>query len=190
MEAVHKNEIRPSVVAGFFYPDARKQLALELEALLHTAPPPELEGNLKALVTPHAGYRYSGQVAATGFRHLQNLDAAVVAVVSPSHHDFFPGISVFNGKAYKTPLGLAPVASDLATALIEADTSIRSSWLGHRKEHALEVQLPFIQLMLPKAKIIPIAIGHQDYELCRRLGETHSSWLLPICLISILIMML
>ncbi len=171
MRAVQKEDVRPSVVAGFFYPGDPQQLQHELEELLDFAPSTNLSGDVVALVSPHAGYQYSGGVAATGFRQLQSQDVSVVAIISPSHHDTFPGVSVFNGRAFETPLGLVPIAGSLADALIDEDEVIESSWLGHRQEHALEVQLPFIQHVFPDSKILPVAVGRQSFECCRRLGR-------------------
>jgi AmmeMemoRadiSam system protein B len=110
-------------------------------------------------------------VAGVGYKLLQNRRYTVVAIISPSHRERFRGVSVFTGKGYETPLGLVAVAQDLADALIEQSPDIYSSWAGHRAEHALEVQLPFLQKILSSPPIIPIVMGEQDYETCQLLGE-------------------
>ncbi|MFQ5651162.1 MAG: AmmeMemoRadiSam system protein B [bacterium] len=175
MHTVQKDEVRPSVVAGFFYPETREMLERELDEMLEAAPAQEVHGAIKALISPHAGYQYSGQVAAFGYRQLRNQHIPVIAVIAPSHYDDFPGVSVFDGRGYETPLGLVPVATDLAEALIEQDEVIKSSRLGHEKEHALEVQLPFIQKVLPHAEIIPIVIRRQEVANCVLLGQALST---------------
>ncbi|HEX9652732.1 MAG TPA: AmmeMemoRadiSam system protein B [bacterium] len=171
MNQVHKNDIRPPAVANMFYPGNPKILAEEIENLLSRCEPAYLEGEIKALVCPHAGYTYSGAVAAASYNLLRGRDYSIVAIISPSHREYFPGVSVFTGKGYETPLGLAPVAMEYAEALIAKNDRIRSSWAGHRKEHALEVQLPFLQKVLKDSKILPIVMGDQEYDTCQMLGE-------------------
>lgn len=171
MQRVHKNDVRPPAVANMFYPGNPKILEEEVETLLRRSQPVEVEGEIKALVCPHAGYIYSGGVAAVSYNSLKGRSYPVVAIISPSHREYFPGVSVFTGKGYETPLGLVPVASELAEALLEQDHRIQSSWAGHRKEHALEVQLPFLQKVLGEARIIPIVMGDQRPDFCQLLGE-------------------
>ncbi len=171
MNQVHKNDIRPPAVANMFYPGNPKILEQEVESLLMRAQAIDLQGEIKALVCPHAGYMYSGGVAAVGYNLLRGRSYSVVAIISPSHREYFPGVSVFTGKGYETPLGLVPVASELAEALVGKSDRIQSSWAGHRKEHALEVQLPFLQRVLPDARIIPIVMGDQEADTCQMLGE-------------------
>ncbi len=171
MNQVQKNDIRPPAVANMFYPGNPKVLENEIDNLLTRAPIIKLNGEITALVCPHAGYMYSGAVAAVGYNLLKGRDYSVVAIISPSHREYFPGVSVFTGKGYETPLGLAPVASELAEALIAQNRLIQSSWAGHHNEHALEVQLPFLQKVLKDAKIIPIVMGDQEIDTCQILGE-------------------
>jgi hypothetical protein len=170
MNQVHKNDIRPPAVANMFYPGNPKILEAEVEDLLAHSQHPAVTGEIKALVCPHAGYLYSGGVAAVGYNLLRSRDYSVVAIISPSHREAFPGVSVFTGKGYETPLGLVPVANELAEALIGQNQRIKSSWAGHRQEHGLEVQLPFLQKVLKGARIIPIVMGEQKMETCQILG--------------------
>lgn len=172
MSEVHKEDIRPPAVANAFYPSTAEKLEEEIRVMIKQADTYELSGEIKGLICPHAGYMYSGMVAAVGYKHLEGKNYSVVAIISPSHREYFPGISVFNGKGYETPLGLVPVASELADALIEQNKRIISSWAGHRDEHALEVQLPFLQKVLKDISIIPIVMGDQDYDTCFLLGES------------------
>ncbi|MFQ5707648.1 MAG: AmmeMemoRadiSam system protein B [bacterium] len=174
MSAVNKDEIRKPAVANAFYPGEAQILDHEIEELFNQVKPVELQGSIKALVSPHAGIMYSGPVAATGYKCLLTGDFPVVAIIAPSHREYFPGVSVFNGKGYQTPLGVVPVASDLADLLIAQNQRIVSSWAGHKTEHALEVQLPFLQKVLGAFKLIPIVMGDQNYETCALLGEALS----------------
>ncbi|NIV94035.1 AmmeMemoRadiSam system protein B [candidate division KSB1 bacterium] len=171
MQTVKSEDIRPAAVAGLFYPDDPKSLDDEITYLIEKGVG-DFEGEIRALVCPHAGYMYSGLVAASGYRLLENQNYSVVAVISPSHHEYFRGVSVFNGKGYRTPLGLMPVARELADELIGRDERIFSSWVGHGEEHGLEVQLPFLQKVLNEVRIIPIVMGDQDSETCHMLAET------------------
>lgn len=171
MRRVQKDDIRPVVVADTFYPGKADELDRELDKIISSASTKEIDGDIKALVCPHAGHMYSGQIAASGYKHLLKGNYSVVAIISPSHREYFQGISVFNGKGYETPLGVVPVASRYADALIEQHDEIESSWRGHLEEHALEVQLPFLQKLLDNASIIPIVMGEQDFDSCILLGE-------------------
>ena len=171
MNAVRKHEVRPAAVADMFYPGDPAKLDHEVDRLLNRSQTVELTGDIKALVCPHAGYIYSGKVASVGYKLLRHRNYSVVAIISPSHRERFRGVSVFNGKGYETPLGLVAVAQELADALIEQSPDIYSSWAGHRAEHALEVQLPFLQKILHGTPIIPMVMGEQDYDTCQLLGE-------------------
>jgi hypothetical protein len=131
-----------------------------------------------AAMAPHAGYMYSGGVAAHVFKALQaypppgpEKSPPTVVVISPSHHEAFPCISVFTGRAYRTPLGEVEVARDLAEKLIARDEHFAAIWNGHRSEHALEVELPFLQIIWPHFRLVPVVMGYQDWELCQVLGE-------------------
>ncbi|MCH9006477.1 AmmeMemoRadiSam system protein B [candidate division KSB1 bacterium] len=171
MRAVRSDEVRRSVVAGMFYPCEQEVLEQELDRLFDSVGECEAVGEIKALISPHAGYQYSGKIAAAGYKQLQNYDVSTIAIISPNHHEYFDGISVFAGKAYETPLGLLQVDQGLAEALVNYDDVIMSSWSGHLAEHAVEVQLPFLQRIFRDVKIIPIVMGRQDYEMSVLLGE-------------------
>lgn len=171
MYAVKPEDIRPAAVADAFYPGDASALNLLLDDLFATAKTPNINAEIKGLVAPHAGYRYSGKVAAAGYRQVRLASKAVVAIIAPSHYDRFHGVSVFNGKGYETPLGFVPVASEQANALIEENEAIMSSWLGHRNEHALEVQLPFLQKRFTDFSILPIVMGEQSVDICKMLAD-------------------
>jgi AmmeMemoRadiSam system protein B len=179
MRAIRPEDIRAPAVAGTFYPDDAASLRHEVEELLQAAPAPSPAKPIIAAIAPHAGYMYSGVVAAYAFKALQTGYSPspeekvppTIVVIAPSHHEAFPFISVFTGKAYRTPLGEVPIAQELANALIDADANILADWRGHRAEHALEVELPFLQVIWPDFRLVPVVMGDQDWELCRLLGE-------------------
>lgn len=172
MKPIHKEDVRIPVVAGLYYPGQRDVLESDIDTLLRSSTTNVLTGEIKALIAPHAGYMFSGRVAAVGYKQLFSRDYPIVAIISPNHHDYFEGVSVFTGKGYKTPLGLVPIATNLAEDLIATNRHIFSSWAGHQEEHALEVQIPFLQKVLKDFQIIPIVMGDQLPETCKMLGES------------------
>ena len=164
--------VRLPAVAGMFYPADAAMLRTEIAALLaRTRSRPGRAGTLVALVLPHAGYRYSGPTAAEAFRLLEGRTVETVVIVGPSHREYFRGISVYDGTAYRTPLGELPVNADLRAKLVRSDECISASSDGHRTEHAIEVQLPFLQSVLAGTpSILPIVMGDQRREYCAHLG--------------------
>lgn len=167
--------IRPPAVAGFFYPQERAELSKNIEQLLAGVKPRPTGGTVAALVSPHAGYQYSGMTAACGFSLLRDQRFDVVVIVSPSHQEYFDGISIYDGKAYRTPLGEMMIDEELRYELLRNENIIESSRTGHGEEHAIEVQLPFLQAVLGDTKILPIVIGDQRREYCFHLGEKLAS---------------
>ncbi len=129
-------------------------------------------GTLVALIEPHAGYVYSGQAAAEGYTLLDGLTFPTVVIVGPSHREYFRGVSVFPGEAYRTPLGDVPLAHDLRKQLLAHAPWILVSEAGHRSEHAIEVQLPFLQQTLGSFSFLPLVLGDQRREVCDMLGTT------------------
>ncbi len=165
--------IRPPAVAGKFYPADPKQLREMVAALMEEAESEPVEGEIRGVVAPHAGYVYSGFTAAHAYKLLRGKDVPVVVVVSPSHFDFFHGVSVYPGDAYETPLGTIPVSTALRDALAGTSDVVIVSEAGHRSEHALEVQLPFLQLTLRPGSfaLLPLVIGDQKREICFALAR-------------------
>ena len=167
--------VRPPAVAGTFYPADPKELAAMVDGFLARAPAAPLEG-VVALVAPHAGYVYSGQVAAHSYALLKGRTLARVVVIAPSHVDSFPYAAVYDGTGYATPLGQIPVDTEFAAKLVKAGGgAVRLSSRGHstsgpQGEHALEVQLPFLQRTVGRFKLVPVIMGDQGYDACRALG--------------------
>ena len=164
-------QIRPPAVSGLFYPSDPTLLTLNVDDLLEDAPRPALDGTPVALVAPHAGYAYSGPTAAAAYAALRLRPFRTAVIVSPSHREYFSGISVYDGDAYRTPLGLINVDVVLREKLLAYKGIIKPSVMGHRDEHAVEVHLPFIQRLNPDAKVLPVVMGDQRPEYCRLLGE-------------------
>jgi AmmeMemoRadiSam system protein B/AmmeMemoRadiSam system protein A len=166
--------VRPPLVAGSFYPADPMELSAMVDGFLARATPAAVP-HLVAIVSPHAGYQYSGPVAAWSYALLKGRKYDRVVVIAPSHSEAFSFVSVFDGDAYSTPLGRVPVDRDFARKLAGSNSLIRLSSQGHgnggeRSEHALEVQLPFLQRTLGRFQLIPVVMGTQSYEACRALG--------------------
>lgn len=159
------------MVAGMFYPRSEAALRKNVRELLDVkgAPPPQ--GNIIALIVPHAGYQYSGQTAAYAYRLLNENSYDTAVIVSPSHKIYFDHVSVYSGDAYQTPLGVMPVDTELRGQLLKQDALIAASELGHEEEHAIEVQLPFLQIMNACKRILPVVMGDQRSEDCAVLGR-------------------
>src|SRR5208282_1929541 len=173
--AADKQKVRQPGVAGSFYPADPKELAKMVDDFLARANPPALKGPLIALVAPHAGYPFSGPVAAYSYALLRARKFARVVVIAPSHYESFPFNSIYDGDAYATPLGQVPVDKAFAAKLVAMSPLIKFSGQGHgevqgRWEHALEDELPFLQRVLGQFKLVPVVMGDQDYGTSRALG--------------------
>ena len=176
-------QIRPPAVSGVFYPADPTLLSLTIDRLLEAQSPRALPGLPLAIVSPHAGIAYSGPTAAAAYAQLRQRPFRTAVIVSPSHREYFNGISVFDGDAYRTPLGLINVDVELRERLLAHKGVIMSSPLGHRDEHAIEVQLPFLQRINPDAKVLPIVMGDQRSEYCLILARALADILTPDCVL-------
>ena len=151
--------VRPTAVAGMFYPGKSDELRQMVDSLLNDAPGVKVPGKIRGLVSPHAGYIYSGIVAAAGYRQIDPSTRTVI-LLGPSHRVRLSDASIPEVQAYRTPLGdvrLAGLASTLRRL-----PGFQSVPEAHLKEHALEVQLPFLQVLLKDFEIVPILINSSD----------------------------
>ncbi len=167
-------QIRESVIAGTWYPGKASRLRLEVEEHLNSAAVADVQGQLVALISPHAGYRYSGQVAAYAYKLLKNRKISSVVVIAPSHRAYFRGVSVYDRGGYRTPLGVVPLDNDLISALKQRESRIKYVAEAHSQEHSLEIQLPFLQVLAPEFKLVPLVMGNQDFTTCEWLAEAVS----------------
>ncbi len=176
-----QEKVRPAANAGAFYPGDPSTLTKMIDQFLSQAQVPAISGTIYGIVVPHAGYVYSGPVAAYSYALLKNKKYTRVIVISPSHISAFRGSAVYDGAAYDTPLGRIEVDQQFCKKLTEQNDFLKLSSEGHeteyqgRMEHALEVQLPFLQRVLTKFKLVPIIMGDQSYESCRALGRALAS---------------
>ncbi len=148
-------------MAGTWYPGDPRGIAAEVESYLAAASTPPVPGRLVALISPHAGLRYSGPVAAHGYSLLRGRSNLTAVIVGPSHHYAFDGISVYFRGSFETPLGAVPVDESFAAKLMAAEPRIIDVPTPQRDEHSLEMQLPFLQHLVPGLKIVPLLMGRQ-----------------------------
>ena len=168
------SKIRDAVVAGYFYPKDPKKLSDEIDTLLSISNPEINIQNLNGIVSPHAGYIYSGRTAAYAYNLLKEKDINKVIIISPSHREYFPGACVYEGDGYKTPLGIVEIDKELVSKLIDGNRIIYTGIEGHREEHAIEVQIPFLQKTLKEFKLIPIVMGDQGKMFIDELSDSIS----------------
>jgi len=164
--------IREPAVAGAFYPADQKELKREVDSFLGRAKKQPVDGRVVGIIVPHAGYPYSGLVAAQAFKQLEDEDLSTVVLIGPSHRSYFDGVAVYSNGEWKTPLGTVEVDEDLAAELIAQDEFIVSNPVVHQAEHSLEVQLPFLQRLKSGVRIVPLMMGVQTEEMCRAVGNS------------------
>ena len=162
--------VREPAVAGYFYPRSPEALRQEINS--YTAAP-GAKISAMACVVPHAGYMYSGHVAGAVFGRLQLPQHFVV--LCPNHTGYGRPLAIMTEGAWQTPLGQAQIDGELGQALRQACSLLEEDDMAHRGEHAIEVQLPFLQAALPEFRFVPIAVGTSRYESLQALGEALGS---------------
>jgi AmmeMemoRadiSam system protein B len=169
----HWQSTRPPAVAGQFYPAEPNRLRAQVQRLLADAcPRPGVTP--KALIAPHAGYAYSGAIAAAAFSALRTIAHTIKRVVlaGPAHYVSFSGIAAPTVERFKTPLGDVAVDVKMLDRIVRLPFVLRSD-APHAPEHALEVELPFLQIILPSFKIVPLIVGDvTPHEVAAALHET------------------
>ncbi len=167
-------KVRAPAVAGSFYPAEPKALAAVVDGYMNTASQATSEPPV-ALIAPHAGYPFSGPVAGYSFSQLKGRNVSRVVVIAPSHYESFPFVAAYNGDSYRTPLGDIAVDKEFMRKLARATSVVQISGRGHEigargGEHALEVELPFLQRALGTFTLVPLVMGDRDFDRERALG--------------------
>lgn len=160
----YTENVKEPSVAGSFYPADKEELSETVENLLSNAKKNTRDGRLIAIISPHAGYRYSGQVAAYAYKQIQDSDIRTVILIGQSHHAGFKGASVYTRGYFRTPLGDVEINEQRAKGLLNERADVNFHPEAFEKEHSLEVQLPFLQKVLRNFTIIPILIGSPTRE--------------------------
>ncbi len=162
-------DTRPSPIAGQWYPGNARDLATLVDRFLDDAPDTPIPGDIVGLVAPHAGYVYSGRIAAHAFRVVKGMSFDRVVVISPMHQVFYDPVLTTAHQSYWTPLGTVPVDHDALTLLGKkiSITAVRKD-----PEHSLEIELPFLQQTLSGPfKLIPLMLRDQSYKVAQTLGN-------------------
>ena len=170
-----QTDVRPSPIAGQWYPGDPKQLSTDVDRYIQEATLPQLEGEVVAIVTPHAGHIYSGPVAGYAFAALKEYKPELVAVVSPMHYPYNEPLITTAHAAYETPLGIIPVdaeAVQMLDALLENELGYGLARVRHDREHSLEIELPFLQRVIESEfKLLPVMVRDQSRRVTRTLGQ-------------------
>jgi AmmeMemoRadiSam system protein B len=168
------NFVREPAVSGMFYPDNPTKLRKDISTYLRDAVVHDLEEEVVGMISPHAGYMYSGKVAAYGFKMIAKKHYDTIILIGPSHKVYFEGVALWDKGSFETPLGRIDIDEDIVQEIMNIDGIIKPNIDTHRGEHSLEVQLPFLQSVLEGFKIIPLIMGIQTSSACRKLVESMS----------------
>jgi AmmeMemoRadiSam system protein B len=163
--------VRPAAVAGSWYPGTAAAIGLEVDRYLEAAGNVSAPGRVIGLVSPHAGLRYSGPVAAYGYGLLRGRSSLTAVLVGPSHRAAVEGVAVQGHGAWETPLGRAAVDEALAEGLLGSGGVAFEDGTVHRDEHSLEMQMPFLQRVVPDLKVVPALMGSQSRAEVEELAE-------------------
>lgn len=150
---------RTAAVAGQFYPDRKEVLQEQVENYVQQKAVPQ---RAFGIMVPHAGYVYSGAIAGQTYGRVQVPDRIVL--LGPNHTGYGAVQAVYPDGSWQTPLGDVPIDSRLAEQIIAVSSEAAADELAHRHEHSLEVQVPFIQVMAPQARLVPICLGHSSLD--------------------------
>ena len=168
-------DIRPSPIAGTWYEGDAKVLARIVDQYLDEAQLPELDGEVVAVIAPHAGYRYSGAVAGYAFTEIRGRNPDLVAVIGPMHHPYPQPLITTAHDAYSTPLGNVPIDKQTLHELdkaLKSELDIGLSPVSNDPEHSLEIELPFLQRTLKnKWKLLPVMVRAQEARVSEGLGK-------------------
>jgi MEMO1 family protein len=171
-------DVRPSPIAGQWYEADPEMLARNVDEYLEEAQLPELDGEVIAVIAPHAGHTYSGVIAGYAFAALRSRSPDLVAVIAPMHHPYFEPLITTAHDAYSTPLGDVPVDKN---AMVELDVILKSelgfglSPVSNDKEHSIEIELPFLQRLFSseksKWKLLPVMVRAREPDVSQGLGK-------------------
>lgn len=168
-------KVREPAVAGMFYPKEPNRLKEEIAYHYSAAEKYLAEKNIFGMVAPHAGYTYSGTTACYAYKSSEEGKHKTIVLLSPSHYEYFNGITIYNGDKYKTPLGEIEIDMELSAKYTSSSSAIYKGAEGHRKEHGVEVHLPFLQMIFGEFKLLPLVMGDQNdsniNELCKSIVE-------------------
>jgi AmmeMemoRadiSam system protein B len=159
-----QEKIRFPAVAGQFYPGEEEELNQIIDEFLKNAKAPEIKGEIFGILVPHAGYVFSGPVAAHCYKTIQGKNFETVVLIGDSHYEYFDGVSVWERGEWETPFGRVKVDEELAKEILNFSKRFFVKDSAHLFEHSLEVQIPFLQKVLKNFKILPLIFGSEDKD--------------------------
>ena len=172
----NSSDVRPSPIAGQWYPSDARRLANSVDRYMDDAKLPELPGEVIAVMAPHAGHLYSGPVAGYAFAALRGMQPDTVVIVSPMHYPYYEPLLTTAHAAYRTPLGIIPVQTEALRALdgyLQDELGVQLTRVANDPEHSLEIELPFLQRSLTRPfNLIPIMMRDQSLRAARGLGKS------------------
>jgi MEMO1 family protein len=163
--------IRKPAVAGYFYPNDKKKLRETVDDFIANAAVHQIDGKILGVISPHAGYVFSGGTAAYSYKHILGKHYDTVLIIGPSHHVYLKGASVGNWDAYMTPLGKAGVNKEIVNALLDKKEYFHFVEEAHIQEHSVETQIPFLQRVLTNFDIVPVLMGRPSLNDCRQISD-------------------
>lgn len=164
--------VRESILAGSWYSGNAAALRESVRRCMdHAAGAGAVSGRLIGLIAPHAGHACSGVVAGKAYAVLERHPAETVIVLAPSHHQMFEGVSAYEQGGYQTPLGVMEIDKEVVSLLRQEYGQLQFLPQAHEREHAVEIQVPFLQVALPEAKLVPLIMGRQGLQPALELGK-------------------
>ncbi|HET7839062.1 MAG TPA: AmmeMemoRadiSam system protein B [Rectinemataceae bacterium] len=168
LEDTGKAKIREATVAGLFYPEGRAELEKEVRSLLAGAHP--VASSAAAILAPHAGLAYSGDLAALAWKSALGRRVRHIVILAPLHRSEESLVYLPESELFETPLGAVRVDRELVSDLSDCGTVFQESDIPHFEEHGIEVQLPFMRLLFPEAKLVPVILGKPSPKTVRALA--------------------
>jgi len=167
---IAQERVRKPAVAGYFYPKDKEELTKTVDDFISNVKHKQIDGKILGLMSPHAGYVFSGQVAAYSYSQIKDRQYDTVIILGPSHHVYLKGASVGNWDAYATPLGKVKVNKEIVTSLLSIGEPFHFVEQAHIMEHSVETQIPFLQRVLKNFDIVPIVIGPLSLINCKKIS--------------------
>ncbi len=172
--AIAKERIRKPAVAGSFYPKGQEELRKTVDTYMLNVKQKQITGRILGLISPHAGYVFSGQGAAYSYRQIKDRDYDTVIIIGPSHRVYLKGASVGKWDAYATPLGKVTVNKEIVNDLLSMGDPFHFVEEAHIREHSVETQIPFLQRVLKNFDIVPVVMGVPSLTDCERISKALS----------------
>lgn len=166
--------VRKPAVAGYFYTKDKEELKKTIDDFISNVKQKQIGGKILGLISPHAGYVFSGQVAGYSYRQIRAKNYDTVIILGPSHRAYLKGASVGKWDAYETPLGKVNVNKEMVNALLSMGRPFHFVEKAHTREHSIETQIPFLQRVLKNFDIVPIAMGTPSLIDCEKISKALS----------------